>query len=593
MNPFSSSQWGLKKYRGAVGSVFYIFFLICIFYSFTSCDQKAPLPPADPDNGGLALPEGFEAVVVVDSLAGRARQMAVSEAGNIYIKLRFEREGGGNVVLSDTTGDGKADVIQEFGQYKYEGSYGTAMRIYNGYLYFSTELAVYRSRLIPGQALPDTLIETIVIDDHAHGRHEHIAKPLSFDNKGFMYVPYGAPSNACQEPKRTPGQAGQDPCPQLEQHAGVWVYAADKPNQTQKDGRQWASGIRSVVAMDWNPVDENLYIIIHGRDDLLRLFPSIYDPWQSAVLPAEELIKVTEGSHFGWPYCYYDQVQDKKVLAPEYGGDGNTVGRCSDYDLPLMGFPGHWAPNDLVFYHGDQYPERYKNGAFAAFHGSTNRAPYPQAGYFVCFIPFENGVPTGKWEVFADGFAGTDPIVNVSDATYRPMGIAEGPDGSLYLSETEKGKVWRVMYKGDKGNFGSSQLTSMEEHKQLSHIRTPDITADNLQKGNEEGGEYTYYRYCSACHQMNGRGASGRFPPLQGTDWVTGNKDKLIEILLHGMEGPIIVNGEPYNNLMPQHSFLSDKQAAEVLTFIRSNFGNEAEPVSEQEVQVVRQKLAE
>src|SRR5690606_26428720 len=131
--------------------------------------------------------------------------------------------------------------------------------------------------------------------------------------------------------------------------------------------------------------------------------------------------------------------------------------------------------NDLHFYEGDQFPERYKNGAFIAFHGSTIRAPYPQAGYFVAFVPFENGAPSGPWDVFADGFAGVDTIVNTRDALARPMGIAMGPDGSLYISESVKGKIWRIMYKGDKDEFGEAQLANMEERKKTQpNIKHPD-----------------------------------------------------------------------------------------------------------------------
>jgi glucose/arabinose dehydrogenase len=126
--------------------------------------------------------------------------------------------------------------------------------------------------------------------------------------------------------------------------------------------------------------------------------------------------------------------------------------------MPIIGFPGHFAPNDLLFYKGDQFPARYKNGAFIAFHGSTIRAPYPQAGYFVAFVPFSDGKPSGPWEVFADGFAQLDTIVNTSDAKARPMGLSMGPDGSLYITESVRGKIWRVMYKGNKTEFGEKQL---------------------------------------------------------------------------------------------------------------------------------------
>ena len=444
-------------------------FLIAIICGvlFVSCMDPRSTPSGDPGNGGLFLPKNFVALVVVDSLEGRARHIAVNDNGDIYVKSRFSEPDGRNVALRDTNGDGKADLIEKFGKYENERSYGTAMRVHNGYLYFSSELIVYRQKLTPGQLVPEGDIEEIVVDDHEHGMHEHIAKPIAFDKDGNLYVPYGAPSNACQEVNRTPAVPGIDPCPQLDQHGGVWRFDANKRGQTQKDGVEHATGIRSVVAMEWNPDDNDLYIVMHGRDDLLRLWASLYTPWQSALLPAEEFIKVTEGSDFGWPYCYYDQLQEKKVLAPEYGGDGNTIGRCDQFENPLLGFPGHWAPNDLLFYLGDLFPERYKRGAFVAFHGSTNRAPYPQSGYFIGFIPFEAGKPTGQFEVFADGFAAVDPIVNVSDAVYRPMGLAEGPDGSLYISDTEKGKIWRVMYDGDKNDFDERELADMEKHKAL------------------------------------------------------------------------------------------------------------------------------
>jgi glucose/arabinose dehydrogenase/cytochrome c553 len=570
-----------------------IFFLLLLsVLSFNQCKEKIKLPPGDPNNGGLFLPDNFEAVVVTDS-TGRARHLAVNDNGDIYVKVRNAQDGkGGNVALRDTNGDGKADIMERFGDYRDEGSLANAMRIHNGYLYFSSDLKIYRYKLNPGELIPTSKLEVVLTDDHTHGTHWHITKPISFDNKGNMYVPFGSPSNACQDlknsPAGTPGTAGLDPCPELEQHGGIWRFDANKIGLTQKDGQRYATGLRSILAMDWNSVDENLYVVMHGRDDLLRLWPDKYSPWQSAVLPSEEFIQVKEGSDFGWPYCYYDHIQKKKVLAPEYGGDGKLLGRCSNADLPLIGFPGHWAPNDLYFYQGDQFPQRYKHGAFIAFHGSTNRAPYPQSGYFIAFVPFKDGAPSGEWEVFADGFAGVDPIVNVSDAVYRPMGIAMGPDGSLYVSETEKGKVWRIMYKGDKEEFGGAQLAAMEKRKTLSHIRTPDEVKDDLYKGKEIAGEKIYNTYCAACHQRDGKGASGRFPPLANTDWVTGDKNKLIKIVMQGLQGEIAVNGETYNNVMPPHNFLSDEEISKILTYVRQSFGNKASAVSAEEVSKVR-----
>jgi glucose/arabinose dehydrogenase len=421
------------------------------------------------------------------------------------------------------------------------------MVIHDGYLYFSSATNLYRNKLVDGQLVPDSETEVVLTDDHEHGIHWHITKPVSFDNQGNMYIPFGAPSNACQDitatPNGAPGGKGLDPCPELELHGGIWKFEANKTGLTQKDGKEISTGIRSVVAMAWNPADENLYVVMHGRDNLHSLFPHIFTAWQNAVLPSEEFIRIREGSDFGWPYCYYDQIKEQKVLAPEYGGDGTIVGRCADMELPVMGFPGHWAPNDLLFYSGDQFPERYSNGAFIAFHGSTNRAPYPQAGYFVAFIPFKDGKPTGEWEVFADGFASVDTIVNTSDAVYRPVGLATGPDGSLYISDSRKGKIWRVMYKGKKDEFGTAHLAKMEARKSLPHIKTPHEQDDDLQK-DLPSDQKLYNTFCGTCHQRNGKGARGRMPPLAGTDWVTGNKERLITVVLNGLQGPLEINGE-------------------------------------------------
>jgi glucose/arabinose dehydrogenase len=184
----------------------------------------------------------------------------------------------------------------------------------------------------------------------------------------------------------------------------------------------------------------------HGRDQLHDLFPELYDDKASAELPAECMYALKKGDNAGWPYIYYDQLQHKKIMAPEYGGDGKKEGGQDAID-PAIAFPGHLAPNGLLFYTGNQFPARYKNGAFIAFHGSWNRAPLPQAGYFVVFVPFENGKPTGKWEVFADGFSGVAVVNAANGAQHRPCGLAQGPDGSLYVTDDLKGTIYRIIYR--------------------------------------------------------------------------------------------------------------------------------------------------
>jgi len=135
------------------------------------------------------------------------------------------------------------------------------------------------------------------------------------------------------------------------------------------------------------------------------------------------------------------------LLNPEYGGDGKTVGRCSAFTPPIAAFPPYWAPVALTFYSGTQFPRTYQGGVFIAFHGSWNRSP-EQAGYNVTFQPLANRKASGDFEVFATGFAGKEPLTNPGEALARADGVAVGPDGSLFITDSQKGKVWRVMYRG-------------------------------------------------------------------------------------------------------------------------------------------------
>jgi len=398
-----------------------------------------PSSPQFIDNGGLELSEGFSATVVADSTYRNARHIVVNGNGDIYVKTRGG-VGNGVLALRDTTGDGKVDIKAEFSSVS-----GTGIDIHGGYLYTSSTREVYRYRLQAGALLPDTTAEVIISEFPDQTSHE--AKSFTFDDAGNIYVNVGAPSNACQEQSRTAGSKGQDSCPQRVLQASIWRFKADQPGQTQQaDGYQYCTGIRNCVALDWNHQSGSLFAVMHGRDQLSFLWPEYFNDKQSAELPAEEFLQINDGDDFGWPFCYYDGFQNKKVLAPEYGGNGEETGQCEEKKDPVLAFPAHYAPNDLIFYQGDQFPERYKHGAFITFHGSWNRAPEPQQGYLVAFVPFSNGMPAGEWEIFANGFSGVDTVAGPGDAKHRPMGLAEGPDGSLYITDSVKGKIWRITY---------------------------------------------------------------------------------------------------------------------------------------------------
>ncbi len=396
---------------------------------------------AEADNAGLKLPDGFSAVKAADNL-GHVRHIAVTAQGDLYAKIMGRVAAGKGILrLRDTDGDGKFEQITGLGNYG-----GTGIAIKNGYLYASSDEEVFRYKLNDkGEVIDPAQAEKIITGLKKGNQHE--TKSVTLDNTGNIYVNIGAYSNSCQEQDRTPGSKGRMPCPILDSAGGIWQFKADKLNQTYGDGVRYATGLRNVVGLDWNTQTNQLYVMQHGRDQLHDLFPALYDNQSSADLPAETMYALNKGDNAGWPYVYYDPFQHKKIVNPEYGGDGKKEG-SKDFKEPAMAFPAHLAPNGLLFYTGNMFPAKYKNGAFIAFHGSWNRAPLPQEGYYVAFVPFENGNPTGKWEIFATGFSGMEVVTGTRGAAHRPCGLAQGPDGSLYVSDDVKGTIYRIMYNG-------------------------------------------------------------------------------------------------------------------------------------------------
>ncbi len=147
------------------------------------------------------------------------------------------------------------------------------------------------------------------------------------------------------------------------------------------------------------------------------------------------------------------------------------------------------------------------------------------------------------------------------------------------------------MYKGDKNKFGATGLAMMEARKSRTYVKTPDSVKDNMGKGGEMEGHVLYGSYCSGCHQQNGKGDNGRYPPLAGSEWVTGDRDRLIRILLYGLQGEIKVDGKTYNGIMPAHgSFLDDHAIASILTYLQVRFNKAKNPFASAEVTRLRKK---
>jgi mono/diheme cytochrome c family protein len=284
---------------------------------------------------------------------------------------------------------------------------------------------------------------------------------------------------------------------------------------------------------------------------MLQGWPKLYTAKDGAELPSEELIEVREGADYGWPECYYDHRLGRLVLAPEYGGDAKQAGLCAERQGAVVGFPGHWAPNDVMIYNGTQFPAAWRGGAFIAFHGSWNRAPEPQAGYKVVFQPLADGKPSGPYVTFADGFAGG--TMDPGGAVHRPTGLAVGPDGALYVSDDVKGRIWRITYSGQGGdtpaNAAASESTGQNspapaQGEAAAPAVPPGRTADQVALGRRIYHGEIAGGTCAGCHGTNGTGAP-LGPALDGGDWLwsDGSLQSIRTLIEQGVAKPRAYTG--------------------------------------------------
>jgi glucose/arabinose dehydrogenase len=407
----------------------------------------------DSANGGITLPSGFCATIVADlktdGQPALARHMVVTPSGDLFVAINNPKSANpsfGIIGLRDADGDGHYEQQTQFSP----GLGGSGIAWNQGTLYFGANDRVMRYALPDGQLTPTGAPEVVVSGLPAAG--DHVSKTLVFVDAQTLLVNIGSATNSCQVDNRVALSPGISPCPELPVRAGVWAFNPSATNQTQASGRRYATGYRNLVALALEPTTRTLYGVQHGRDMLFENWPAFFSVAQDAVLPAEEFVRIADGSNNGWPYCFYDGVfENKKVLAPEYGGDGHKVTGngfdCSTYNQPLTTFGAHWAPNGLTFYSGTQFPAKYRGGAFVAFHGGFDRAPLPNEGFKVMFVPMAaNGTPSGPAETFADGFAASTGVLPAT-AVHRPVGVTEGPDGALFVSDDKGGRIWRIIYK--------------------------------------------------------------------------------------------------------------------------------------------------
>ena len=412
------------------------------------------LAPLSAHAADLTLPPGFKATVVFEGV-GPARHIAVSPRGDLYISRNQPRDqpAPGILALRDTDGDGKFDEAKPFGDVA-----GTGIRFYKGDLYASSATTLFRYRLSGGELTPSGKPEVVIAGMPGPGG----SRAFAFDDAGHVFVGVTGSGNTCTI-GTGPTAPIDNPCRQLATRGGIWQFAADKTGLTfPADGLRFATGLRDMQGLDWNAADHSLYNAMQGRNGLNAAGSKLYTPADSENGVADVMHRVTRNTNMGWPYTHFDPRTMKRMQAPEYGGKPGDVVTDNAYSAPIVAFPAHSSPLDLVFYNARQFPAAYRGGAFVALHGGSDGGvdtPRDQNGYSVVFVPAPPARGFAKPVVFADGFAG--PTRRPKVAEFRPSAVAVAPNGGLYVMDSEKGRIWRIDYVGTgKGRAAKPMVTA-------------------------------------------------------------------------------------------------------------------------------------
>ena len=346
-------------------------------------------PPAAPvaPLADLVVPPGFKISVFASGLIG-ARLMTVSPEGVLLVARRRTHE---VVALPDKNKDGIAEPeVILTGQ---TNAHSLAFR--GGYLYIATTPAVMRVRWTNGA--PDGT-PSVFVDLPTSTPAVHTSRTINFGPDGRLYVSIGSSCDVCTEgdPRRTT----------------IQVYDADGK------GRPFATGLRNANGFDFDPSTGRLWAGDNGQDGLGPDFPP------------DEINLVEEGKHYGFPFFIGNNRPNPTPVTESVPASLSAV-------APALELPAHVASTDLRFYTGTQFPAAYRNAMFLAMHGSTT-IPV-KVGYKVIRVRMKDGRPDG-FEDFVTGWLKDDVVSG------RPAGLATGADGALYISDDNKGFIYRISY---------------------------------------------------------------------------------------------------------------------------------------------------
>jgi len=350
-------------------------------------------PAAETVRQRLRAPDGMAVELYADNLPF-ARMLRLTPAGDLLVSLPRS----GRIVLleRDTDGNGRPDGRHTLLE-GLDRPHGMDLR--DGWLYVAETGGIARVRFDPDRRETRGEIERVVEGIPSGGNHW--TRTVRFGPDGWMYVSIGSSCNACIE---------KDP-----RRAAIVRYRPDGSGE-----EIYATGLRNAVGFAWRPETGELFATDNGRDLL------------GDDLPPCELNQVVEGGFYGWPYAYGDNVPD-----PDLGeGEQERIARAR---LPDHDFRAHNAPLGITFVRGDGAPAALRGAALVALHGSWNRTR--KDGYKVVSLHW---TPDGIEERdFLTGFLVDEDVVG------RPVDVAEGPDGSFYVSDDYAGAIYRVFPEGE------------------------------------------------------------------------------------------------------------------------------------------------
>ncbi len=348
------------------------------------------VPPGKPA-GFLRVPAGFRAEILVENVPN-ARSMALGDRGTLFVGTRS-----GGVVYAVRDALGANPAVFKFA----EGlTMPNGVALYQGALYVAEQKRLIRypnAEANVEHAPPPEVVDPALPFKGVLHSWKYLA--VGPDNK--LYVPIGSPCNVCVEP-------------------GFGVILRMNPDGS---GREVvASGIRNSVGLTWDPRSKDLWFTDNGRDMLGDDVP-----------PCELNHAATTGLDFGFPYCHGGTIAD-----PQFGG----LGRCSDAVGPVQKLGPHVAPLAVTFYTGRMFPAEYRGQVLIAEHGSWNRSKAAgKTGYRVSLVQLK-GDTAVSYEPFIEGWLEGDEVLG------RPVDLLVAPDGSLLVSDDQRGVIYRISYKG-------------------------------------------------------------------------------------------------------------------------------------------------